>query len=366
MSKRRRMFDIEVPTEASAEAPALETKSAFPPRRGPMASAVRENAEAVRARADAEAAARAENDRLAHEHVRLKQLGLIVDAVPLDAIDTVKLRRDRSVHGDYELDDLVASIRGIGLSNPIRVERHGDRFELIQGWRRLQAYKVLKAETGDDCWEVIPAGIVAPGDDLETSYRRMVDENLVRKDISFAEMAVLARDYASDPQIACDDVGEAVSLLFASANKQKRSYIRAFTELLELLEKDLMHIEALPRNLGLDLRRVLADRPEDLSTLQAQLRTQPERTAEQEVSILREFVAGRGPTTGVVSGAQVELKPPVARKAKTTFRLQSRAGEVRCSASDGKLELRAAQDFSDLDRRRLEAAVRAFLDELGD
>ena len=131
MSKRRRMFDIEVPAEAPDEKPILETKSTVPPRRGPMAAAVRENADAVRARAEAEAAARAENDRLAHEHVRLKQLGLIVDSVPLDRIDTGKLRRDRSTTGDHELDDLIASIRDIGLSNPIRVERQGDRYELI-------------------------------------------------------------------------------------------------------------------------------------------------------------------------------------------------------------------------------------------
>jgi len=81
MSKRRRMFDIDVPTEP-VEAPVLETKS-MPTRRGPMAAAVRENAEAVRERAETEAAVRDENDRLAHEHVRLKKLGLIVDLIPL-------------------------------------------------------------------------------------------------------------------------------------------------------------------------------------------------------------------------------------------------------------------------------------------
>ena len=36
MTKRRRMFDIEIPEGESAEAPVLETKSAVPPRRAPQ------------------------------------------------------------------------------------------------------------------------------------------------------------------------------------------------------------------------------------------------------------------------------------------------------------------------------------------
>lgn len=52
--------------------------------------------------------------------------------------------------------------------------------------------------------------------------------------------------------------------------------------------------------------------------------------------------------------------------ASAQFRLQGRTGEVRCSASDGKLELRAERDFSEIDRRRLEAAVQALLDQLAD
>ena len=67
-----------------------------------------------------------------------------------------------------------------------------------------------------------------PGDDLEALYRKMVDENLVRKDISFAEMAMLALDYAADPGTAVNDPEKAVAVLFKSAGYQKRSYIRTF------------------------------------------------------------------------------------------------------------------------------------------
>ena len=57
----RRAFDIDMPDTAPTPRATLIGE----PRRGPMATAVRESAEAVQARADTEAAVRAENDRLA-------------------------------------------------------------------------------------------------------------------------------------------------------------------------------------------------------------------------------------------------------------------------------------------------------------
>lgn len=365
MTKRRRMFEIDVPADVGSPAPAevLEVKS-MPTRRGPMASAVRETAEAAKVRAETEAAVRAENDRLAHEHVRLKKLGLITDLVALDSVDTNKLRRDRApVQDDAELEDLIESIREIGLSNPIRVEPVGDRYELIQGWRRLQAYHALYKETGDEVWATIPAGMVAPGDDLITSYRRMVDENLVRKDISFAEMAVLARDYAKDPEIVCGTVTEAVGELYASAGYQKRSYIRAFAELMDMLETDLIHAEAIPRNLGLAVRRQIGEGSPGLADLQQALRVRPGRNADTELSILRGFAGGQIGEQSLPRGESRAVQS-AARKAKTMFRLTSADGEVRCVAASGKLELRGATDFSGFDRRRLEAAVKAFLSAL--
>lgn len=283
--KKRRIFDLDMPEDLGAPTPvpaptpapvtdapagaapaagetfpagkvAPETKSAFPPRRGPMATAVQENAEALKARAVAEAAIRAENDALATEFVRLKGLGLIVDMIPLEAIDTAKLVRDRASGRDLELDELKTSIREIGLSNPIRVEPRADgRYELVQGLRRLTAYRELHAETGDARYARIPAGLMTDGRGLDDLYRRMVDENLVRKDISFAEMAELARSYAADPRTACDDVDKAVSILFQSAGYQKRSYIRAFAGLLDRLGEALVFPQDIPRNLGLELKR---------------------------------------------------------------------------------------------------------------
>lgn len=361
MTRKRRMFDIDLPDEAPADQPPAAGQPDA--RRGPMASAVRENADSLRTRAETEAQIRVENDALAHEHVRLKKAGLITDLIPLDAIDATKLTRDRAEGDDAEIEELKDSIRSIGLSNPIRIEPAGDgRYELIQGWRRLQAFKALLAETGDEAYGRIPAGIVAAGDALETSYRRMVDENLVRKDVSFAEMASLAQAYTADPATDCDDVDRAVAVLFKSAGYQKRTYIRAFANLLDMLDSGLKHPTALPRNLGLDLRRRLEGDALALSSLRKALDAAPTRSADEELAILRAAAAGQGgeAAAAIETPAAASARPANANRARTSFRLAGPGGEMRCTASNGRLEVRGPADFSAYDPRRLEVALAQF------
>mgnify|MGYP000107713768 CR=1 FL=1 len=72
MTKKRRIFDIDLPDE-DVPAPVVASSGL---RRGPMATAIGENADSLRQREQTEAAIRAENDNLAHEFVRLKRLGL--------------------------------------------------------------------------------------------------------------------------------------------------------------------------------------------------------------------------------------------------------------------------------------------------
>ncbi|MGG7567867.1 ParB/RepB/Spo0J family partition protein [Rhodovulum sp. DZ06] len=364
---RRRVFQIDLPEdEPETEVPAPTPSRRGAGRPGPMASAVRENAESLRERKALEEAIRAENDALAHEHVRLKSEGLVLERIPLDAVDAEKLTRDRAPGEDAELPELIASIRELGLSNPIRVERHGDRFELVQGWRRLQAFKALLAETGEAAFATIPAAM-APEQDLETAYRRMVDENMVRKDISFAEMAELARAYAADPQIACADADKAVATLFKSAGYQKRSYIRAFAQLLEALGGRLKFAPALPRNLGLAVRARIEAEPGGLAELIQALEAHPDRDANEELAILRGFTAAddlaHDPEPGA---AKPKPKARSGRAGKMTFRLSRPDGEAKCTAANGRLELRGETDFTAYDRQRLERAVAAFYAALDD
>lgn len=370
--KKRRVFDLDMPDDVAeplesfpAGKVAPETKSAVPPRRGPMATAVQENAEALKQRAQSEAAIRAENDTLASELVRLQGLGLIVDLIAIDAIDTHKLVRDRIVGDDLELGELKASIRELGLSNPIRVEpKEGGRYELVQGLRRLSAYRELLLETKDPKYALIPAGLMTDAEGLEQLYRRMVDENLVRKEVSFFEMATLARDYARDPGTECDDADKAVAILFKSAGYQKRSYIRAFITVVDRLGEVLCFPQEVPRNLGLELRRRLEIEPEIAAAIRDELKGWDNRSIEDELNVLRRWVgAGEG---AEIFPAGKKAAPPRtgARKAKVTFDVPRAEGPAKCTAANGRLEVRLPVDFSTIDRRRLEEAVRRMLDQI--
>lgn len=348
--KKRNMFDIDFEPAAEAPAPAPAGPG---PRRGPMAAAISENAEALAARQEAERRIRAENDALAHEHVRLKKLGLITDLIAVAEVRTAKLTRDRSTVRDDEIDELKDSIRAVGLSNPIRVEQVDDGYELVQGFRRLTAFRELLEETGDARYARIPATLVPRGRALEELYRKMVDENLIRRDVSFGEMASLAIAYAGDPDTRASGVTEAVEILYASANRQKRSYIRNFGRMLVRMDGAILHVPSIPRALGLDLYKHLEAYPATASVLRARLVAHEGRTAEDEMEIIRAFLREKPPA--VPAGT---AKPKAS--AKTTLRLDRPEGVARCVASMGKVELRLDRDFASVERKRLEAALAAF------
>ena len=352
MSKKKRVFDIDF--EDVDVTPEPSVPAGTEARRGPMAAAITENAAALTERQAAEAAIRAENDALAHEHVRLKKAGLITDLIPLDDIRTDKLTRDRAPGRDPEIDELKRSIREIGLSNPIRVEPVGDGFELIQGFRRVTAYRELFEETGDEAFARIPAGINAKGENLLRLYRRMVDENLVRRGVSFGEMAQLAINYRKQAT-EVEGYDHAVELLFASSGRQKRSYIRHFVRLLTETNGQIKHVDTIPRALGLQVVKRLDENPEAKGILNRLLAAKEDRTAEQEQALMSDFVA----QMSVTQKRKVKLTTP--RAAKTTFRLNRPDGDAKCTVADGRIELRLERDFSGVERKRLEEAVEAFL-----
>ena len=51
-------------------------------------------------------------------------------------------------------------------------------------------------------------------------------------------------------------------------------------------------------------------------------------------------------------------------KAKTSFQFDRKDGRGKCVAAVGKLEIQLDRDFTTIDRRRLEQAVRLMLDQL--
>ena len=370
MVKKRSVFDINFELDDAEEGrgfpagnPAPEREAAptqdakdyshqegnpVPARRGPMASAISEALEATTERAAAEAAIRAENDALAHEHVRLKKLGLITDLIQTVDVHTNKLTRDRSANVDPELEELKRSIQSVGLSNPIRVEQTDNGYELIQGYRRLAAFLELAEETGDPRYTRIPAALVPRGEPLDALYRKMVDENLVRKDLSFGEMANLALAYAQDSGL---DVGDAVSTLYASALKQKKTYIRQFARVLDDLGGALNYPEVIPRALGLELYKLFDADPANAGALKDVLVLSPGRSAEDELALLRTALSPK-------------KKPPKTSgrsMSKTSLRMGLPQGEMRVTASDGRIEMRLPRDFSAVSKARLQRGIEAFL-----
>ena len=350
---KRRVFDIEFPEDEQDPGAARSDN-----RRGPMAAAISENADAVETRAATERAIRQENDRLAHDYVWLRQMGLVNDLLPIDGIKTSKLARDRKAERDPEIDDLKKSILAIGLSNPIRVEADEGGIELIQGFRRLTAFRELYQETKDERFARIPAAVLAAGETLEGLYRRMVDENLVRRDVSFAEMAQLAMKYASDPATEASDIDGAITHLYPSVARQKRNYIGHFATLMGYLGTHLSYPEAIPRALGLELEKRLSAKKERIGWLQALLIERQAQSAVEEVKVLRDYLASlAAPDKKAQRGSS-------RAGAKTTIRYDGPGGLVRCKAADGRIELQAERDFSILDRRQIEAALDAFFKAL--
>ncbi|MGY3439917.1 ParB/RepB/Spo0J family partition protein [Marinovum sp. KMM 9879] len=360
MTRKRRMFDIDIPEDAVAES--QETTG----RRSPMASAIAENAEALQARKSAAEAIRDENDALAHEFVALREAGNVVEMVPLGDVHTYMLVRDRIPGEDFELAELVTSVREIGLSNPIRVlpRPDGSGYELVQGFRRLGAYKALLEETGDEAWARIPALIMPGAGDIGGLYRRMVDENIVRKDLSFAEMAHAAQVYAADPATEAKDLGAAIAALFQSAPYSKRSYIKSFALVMERLGAVLMFPTEVPRALGVALAKALKDAPEIADMIRLELADDDNRGIQEEMEVLRRYADW--------GDAPRDMGPPPPKpvkttggKTKTTFHIRSRAGQVKCTASAGRLEIKVDRDFSAIDRQRLERAIASLIDGLG-
>ena len=148
-------------------------------------------------------------------------------------------------------------------------------------------------------------------------YRRMVDENLIRKDLSFAEMALTAQAYAADPETTPQNVDEAVKEVFKSAGYQKRSYIRSFARLMDLIGHLLDYPHEVPRNLGLSLLKQLEDDTTLVNDIAEKLDGWENRSIQDELGVLREFVA--------VSPGDDEVGKPLAPKSEQGGRAGVRA-----------------------------------------
>lgn len=275
--------------------------------------------------------------------------GLLLSRVPLAAIGTDDLPRDRldltAVANADAMDELKASIRAYGQKEPIELYRtRAGALQLKKGWRRLTALRALFDETGEDAFATALARVDPGVTDRLRHYVDMVEENTVREDLTFADMAQLAIQAAADPAIDGADPEDLVAPLYGSLHKMKRSYIRSFVRVLVLLGDDLRYPKAVPRDVGVSLDRLLRSAPDLAVPLRADLAQCTDEAGQGKV--LR---------AALERGRMPEQKPKAAGRQGYAFHV----GAAKVTVRRGELRIREQVDFTNVAQPRLEAAVAA-------
>lgn len=258
MAKRRRLIapdpsELQELEEGFATKPSanpFETKSTVPPIAQVAAEAASLNSMA--GVTDRVALARDQGD--AARWREAEQEGLVVQMLALADIDQDFIRRDRLIEDAEAMAELQASIKENGLRAPIEVAKTEAGYGLISGFRRLQAYRALAADS--ERFVQIPA-FVRDADAGQAAYVSMVEENEVRANLSHYErgrIAVLAAD-----QSVFSSVEAAVDALFGTASKAKRSKVRSFAKVHEALGDLLQFPTGLTEKAGLALATALRD-----------------------------------------------------------------------------------------------------------
>lgn len=314
---------------------------------GPMKKAVRENAESVQASSDARALERRQNASDAKELRRAKEEGRIFSKIPIEDVATSNLPRDRIdleaiAHSD-EMAELKASIKGRGQREPIEVylDEEGG-YQLKIGWRRLEALRQLKRSDGGDRFSFVLAKVCDDTEDRISLFRDMVEENLIRDDLSFSEMARLAITVAEDPIVAETEPRAVVGLLYDSVNKTKRSYIRSFVDLLVTLEASLQWPKSVGRNVGVEIARMMVSRPETVPSLKKALSSC--RMEKDQDKVLKRYLASNG-----------ELDASNENKEGRFVRIKLR--DISLKARGRECRLLWEQDFGKVDEEKLELSL---------
>jgi ParB family transcriptional regulator, chromosome partitioning protein len=108
-------------------------------------------------------------------------------------------RQPREEFNQESLEGLAASIREVGVLQPIVVRRDNGGYELVAGERRLRAAKLAELAT-------IPA-VIRETDDTE-SLREALIENLHRDDLAPLEMAAAFQELLEELEVSQDVLAE--------------------------------------------------------------------------------------------------------------------------------------------------------------
>ncbi len=317
---------------------------------GPMGAAIRDTAENLTQSTEAMVEQRRQNAEDAKTYRAATAEGLMLVRVSLDDVHSDDLPRDRleldAVAGADEMEELKASIRARGQKEPVELYRGEDgRLQIKKGWRRFTALSQLLAETQDEAFATIVARIEENGQGRLMRYVDMVEENVVREDLTFAEMAQVAITAAEDLAVDERDPHVLVGTLYGALHKMKKSYIRGFVTLLNAVGDDLSWPKSIPRNIGIEVARALKGANVDVDGLRIRLRAAV--TAEAQNEVLKAFSKEQG------SGSIVPGKKP---REKFEFHF----GETKVTARKGECRIVSGVDYTSVPKAQLEAAIRAF------
>lgn len=233
--------------------------------------------------------------------------GRLVIGVGLAAIDAGHLIRDRMGADDDEMDALKLSIAAHGQRMALDLIDTGDgRYGLISGWRRLSALRALHAETGEDRFATALAVLRRP-EDSGAAYIAMVEENEIRAGLSYYERARIAALAAEAGAFA--DAAAAVNALYAAGSKARRSKIRGFLLIHEVLGAALRFPAEIPERMGADL--VQAIRQGHARALLAALAPEAD-SPEAEAAALAQAMRGQMPAKSAPPETQSEIIPGIA------------------------------------------------------
>ncbi|ABD57180.1 ParB/RepB/Spo0J family partition protein [Jannaschia sp. CCS1] len=219
------------------------------------------------ARVAAETATEAAFAEVTHALTEAREDGRLIAKLPLEAIETGHLIRDRIAFDGEDMATLKASLQARGQQVPVEVvalEQDG-RYGLISGLRRVMALREIGA--GD------VLALVRQPDTSADAYLAMVEENEVRAGVSFYERARLVAE--ATRMRLFGSVPETVRALFIHASPAKRSKIIAFVKVHEELGQALRFPTSIPERTGLALSKAMAADAGFAPALAAALEAQP-------------------------------------------------------------------------------------------
>ena len=260
--------------------------------------------------------------------------GRVIVAVDLDQIDLEHLTRDRVTlnRGGEDWLALKASLRARGQQTPVELTDLGEdatpRYGLISGLRRVAALRELLDETGNDRFAMVLA-LIRPALPTVDKLIAMIEENEIRRDISFYERGRIAVIAAQ--QGIFEDTDVAIDALFPRSDRNRRYKIRCFATICEALDHRLDHPEVIGERLGIEIAKLI--REGGGLELAVALDCFPGRDAAQELEALTRTVNGDPPYRKKPRDQHPALKP---RPDMVSARWQGRDGmKIRARAQHG-------------------------------